>query len=77
LVRQRATLVAEVLVAYASATLKAGKDHIDSIYPLEHDPEYRAVATLAAPPLLEAFPVRARTAQLPYLNNLLAAAPAL
>ncbi len=73
LVQQRATLVAEVLVTYASASLKAGKDHIDSIYPLEHDPEYRAVATLAAPPLLKAFPVRARAAQLPYLNNLLAA----
>ena len=72
LVRQRAALVAEVLITYASACLKAGNDYIDSIYPLEHDPEYRAVATLAAPPLLEAFPVRARAAQLPYLNNLLA-----
>lgn len=74
LVQQRSALVAEVLIAYASATLKAGKDFVDSIYPLEHDPEYRAVATLAVPRLLGAFPVQARSGQLHHLENLLKAA---
>lgn len=74
LVQQRSALVAEVLIAYASATLKSGKDSVDSIWPLEHDAEYRAVATLTVPRLLEAFPVRARSGQLNHLENLLKAA---
>lgn len=73
LVRQRPELVAEVLVDYASATLKAGKDHANGLYPLERDPDYRAVAALAAPRLLESFPVRARSGQLHLLENLLKA----
>jgi len=74
LVQQHAPLVAEVLIAYASAALQAGKDHIDSIHPLERDPKYRAVATLAAPSLLESFPVSAQNGQLYYLKSLLKAA---
>lgn len=73
LVQQRAELMSEVLINYAATTLKAGKDHIDSIYPLEHDQSYRVVATLAASHLLEAFPIRARSGQLHYLDNLLKA----
>lgn len=71
LVRQRPALVAEVLNLYAGTTLKAGKDFVDSIYPLEHNTEYREVAILAAPRLLETFPVRARSGQLHHLENLL------
>lgn len=74
LVRQRSALFAEVLVGYASTTLKASQDFVDSIYPLEHDPEYRAVATFAVPRLLETFPVQARSGQLNHLENLLKAA---
>ncbi|MEK6662892.1 MAG: hypothetical protein AABY73_03400 [Pseudomonadota bacterium] len=74
LVQQRSALVAEVLITYASATLKAGQDFVDSIYPLEHDPEYRTVASLAVPRLLETFPVQARSGQLNHLENLLKAA---
>ncbi|MDP2828071.1 MAG: hypothetical protein Q8O37_05640 [Sulfuricellaceae bacterium] len=73
LVRQRPALVAEVLIDYASATLKAGKEHANYLYPLEHDPDYRTVAALAAPRLLETFPVRARSGQLHHLENLLKA----
>ncbi len=73
LVRQRPALVAEVLFDYASATLKADKDHANGLYPLERDPDYRAVAALAAPRLLETFPVRARSGQLRHLENLLKA----
>ncbi|WP_157648482.1 NACHT domain-containing protein [Thiobacillus denitrificans] len=74
IVQQRPALAAEVLGLYAGTTLKAGKDFVDSIYPLAHDAEYRDVAILAAPRLLETFPVRARTGQLHYLENLLKAA---
>lgn len=74
LVRQRPELVAEVLIAYASATLKSSKDYIDSIYPLERDPEYRAVAILAVPRLLETSPVKVRSSYLYYLESLLKAA---
>ncbi|MFD2270843.1 hypothetical protein ACFS07_06245 [Undibacterium arcticum] len=55
LVQQRPALVADVLSAYASASLNAGQDFVDSIYPLSRDPEYRAVATIVAPRLLESF----------------------
>lgn len=74
LVRQRPTLVAEVLFNYASATLKAGKEYVENLHALEHDPDYQAVATFTAPRLLENFPVKARTGQLHYLENLLKAA---
>ncbi len=74
LVQQHALLVAEVLITYASAALQAGKDHIDSIHPLERDPKYRAVATLAAPSLLESFPISAQMGQLYYLKSLIKAA---
>lgn len=74
LVQQHAPLVAEVLIAYTSAALQAGKEHVGSIRPLEDDPKYRAVATLATPSLLESFPVNAQTSQLPYLESLLKAA---
>ncbi len=74
LVQQRPVLVAEVLSFYAGATLKAGKDFVDSVYPLEHDAVYREVALLAAPRLLETFPVRTRSGQLHHLENLLKAA---
>lgn len=74
LVQQHASLVAEVLIAYTSAALQAGKDHIDSIHPLEDDPKYRIVAVLATPSLLINFPISAQTSQLYYLKSLLKAA---
>ncbi len=74
LVQQRPALVAEVLGIYASTTLKAGKDFVDSIYPLTHDATYHDVAFLAAPRLLASFPVRSRSGQLQHLETLLKAA---
>lgn len=74
LVKQRAELVAEVLIAYAGAALKAGQSFVSHIYALEHDLDYRAVAAIAAPRLLETFPLRARSGQLSRLEQLLKAA---
>lgn len=74
LVRARPSLVSDVLIEYAGATLKVRQDFVSGVYPLAHDPEYRGVAELAAPPLLAAFPVRAKSTQLSNLENLLKAA---
>lgn len=71
LAQQHAALFSEVLVTYASKALKARHEHVSGIYPLAHDPEYRKVAALAAPRLLELFPIRARSNQLNNLEYLL------
>ncbi len=73
-VRERPALLAEVLIDYASTTLKTGKDFVSYISPLANDPDYRNVALTAVPPLLGCFPVRARSGQLPHLAYLLKAA---
>ena len=65
LARVRSPLVSEVLVTYASAILKSKSDFIDGIYPLAHDAAYAEVAALAAPQLLDRFPLRARSAAQP------------
>ena len=74
LVQARPALVAEVLVNYAGATLKARQDYISETYSLATDPSYRAVAELAVPQLLAGFPVRAKATQLSHLERLLKAA---
>lgn len=74
LAKTRPVLVAGVLADYASATLKSGKDFVDGIYPLAHDPDYSAVAGIAAPLLLERFPLRSKSGQLSHLEHLLKAA---
>lgn len=74
LVQTRPALVAEVLVAYAGATFKARQDFVYGLYALAHDAAYRAVAELAAIPLLTSFPVRIKSTLLSYLEYLLKAA---
>lgn len=73
LVKFRAELVAEILVAYALPMLKAGKKHIPLVYSLTHDQDYGAVAQHAVATLLEGFPLRARKDQLSDLEELLKA----
>lgn len=73
LVRQRPEWVAGTLIAYAVPSLKAGKELIGGIYPLAYDPDYRLVAQLAAPRLLETFPVRVPSRLLQHLETLLKA----
>lgn len=74
LVQLRPALVAEVLVDYASATLKVRQDFVYGIYPLAHDPVYKGVAEFAVLPLLEKFPIRSKSTQLSQLEYLLKAA---
>lgn len=64
LLRERPALVAEVLITYALAMLRAGKEHIAGLYSLTDDEVYAEVARIALPALLEGFPLRARKNQL-------------
>lgn len=73
-VQERPALLAEVLIDYASTTLKAGQDFVSCIYELANEPGYRSVAQAAVPQLLMRFPVRSRSGQLSYLEYLLKAA---
>lgn len=73
LAQQRPALMAEVLVNYASAAIKAGQSSVSGIYPLQYDESYAEVAKLAAPVLLTVFPLRAKKDQLRLLEHLLKA----
>ena len=64
LVRERPELVAEVLITYGLAMIRAGKEHIAGPYSLADDDAYAEVARMALPALLEGFPLRARKNQL-------------
>lgn len=73
LVVERPQVVADVLVAYASAMLKAGKEHVAGIYPLAYDDVYAEVSRSAALKLLAAYPTRVRRGRLGDLGTLLVA----
>ncbi len=73
LVKNRQDLVADVLVQYATLTLRAGLTFVDGIYSLASDDNYHEVAVIAVPQLLQAFPVRAKSGQLSHLEGLLKA----
>ncbi len=75
LVQTRPTLVAEVFIAYASATFKAKQGDIPHfLYALVHDNAPRALADLVLIPVLTNFPVRIGSTLLPCLKGLLKAA---
>lgn len=74
LVQTRPPVVAEVLIAYASATFKAKQDFVYGLHTLANDDAYRAVAELSVIPLLMGFPVRIKSTLLSYLEYLLKAA---
>lgn len=71
---QRPQLVADVLVAYASAVFKTGKEHVAGIFPLAYDDRYRDVGRRSALRLLAAYPTRVRRERLGDLGTLLVAA---
>lgn len=71
LIRERPTLVAEVLTAYAMSALRAGKEHVAGLHSLASDDAYAEVARIALPKLLEGFPLRARKSQLTHALVLL------
>lgn len=74
LVRDRPQVVADVLVAYASAMFKARKEHVNGLYPLAYDDAHAEVARHAVLRLLAAYPLRAKKERLGDLGVLLVAA---
>lgn len=73
LVKTKPMLVSGVLFEYASAALKAKKDHIEGIYPLVDNPYYQEIAKIVVPKLLKSFPPLSKSSQLDYLECLLKA----
>jgi hypothetical protein len=60
LVKVRADLVAEVLVAYALPLLRKGDGHLHGIWELASNDDYASVARAALPDLLKGFPLRSK-----------------
>ncbi len=71
LLKSHPHIVSEVLSKFALAKLRSGADGVDGLHELAHFKDHRAVARLAVLPLLEAFPVRCKEAQLQDLRHLL------
>ncbi len=71
LLEQNTDLVAEVLVAIVRIELRQGRESVVGLLDLAHDPDHAALARVAAPPLLRAFPVRHASGKLHNLTRLL------
>ena len=74
LATERPELAAKVIVEFAAVELRTGGEPTDLCYDLARADGFAAVAPLAVPPLLRAFPTRASAAQLESLKWLLRAA---
>ena len=71
---ERPEIVAQVLVQFALSGFRSGRDFIDKLSELAHDPEYAKVARHASMPLLRAFPTRCKATRIQGLKDLLWAA---
>ena len=71
LIEQCPEVAASVLLPFARAEIRAGRDHVAGLSELAHDPDHAKLARLVSLPLLRSFPVRGRTRQLPDLSRLL------
>ena len=70
-VREHPDLVAETLVLFGRAFLRAGETVIPDFHSLANDADHHEIACRATLPLLRAFPVRARSEQMRLLDELL------
>ena len=70
----RPDIVAEVQLQFTLAEVRRGRDYIDRLFQLAHDPDYARVAGRISLPLLRAFPTRCRSNHINSLNHLLWAA---
>ena len=71
LVQDRPDLVTEVLILFGRALLRAGETSFPDFWNLPRDRTFAAVTKRVTGPLLRAFPVRAKAAQLGLLRELL------
>ena len=74
LLDERPDLVADTLIAFGTAVLRAGREHVNGLYALAYEPAHAAVAQRASLPLLRNFPLRSVNRQLSNLDYLLKAA---
>ena len=74
LLAERPEIVAQVLVQFALSGFRSGREFIDKLSELAHDPEYANVARHASMPLLRAFPTRCKATRIQGLKSLLWAA---
>ena len=70
-VSEHPDLVAETLVLFGRAFLRAGETVIPDFHSLANDADHHEIACRATPPLLRAFPVRAKSEQMQLLDELL------
>ena len=74
LVLTQPEVVADVLIVYASISLKSKKEFVYGLYALANNDSYRRVAELATIPLLQSFPRNINSSGLSHLEHLLKAA---
>ncbi|MYA17220.1 MAG: hypothetical protein F4Z28_10875 [Gammaproteobacteria bacterium] len=74
LVQRRPEVAASVLLPFARAEIRAGRDHVAGLRMLHHDRDHAELARLVSLSLLRGFPVRAPARQLSDLKYLLWAA---
>ena len=74
ILKERPEIVADVQMRFAIADLKGGRDYVEGLYQLAHEPDHAKVARAVSLPLLRAFPTRARLKQMDSLEYLLLAA---
>lgn len=74
LIEQRPEVAASVLLPFARAEIRAGRDHVAGLSLLDHDRRHAELARLVSLPVLRGFPVRARARQMHDLRRLLWAA---
>ena len=72
--RERPSLVAEVLIPFGRGLLQAGERYLPDLYRLSREPTYAQLAQQVTMPLLRAFPVRAGADQHGLLVDLLQSA---
>ena len=71
LLNQRPEIVAAVLMRFAIADFKGGRDYVEGLWRLVYDADHAEVARMVSLQLLRAFPARARLKQLDSLEYLL------
>lgn len=74
LIQTRTELVAQVIIDYVGSSLKNDNEHIFFLYDLANTDDYKNLANIAVPELLDSFPIRARTHQMRHFNFLLKSA---
>ena len=74
ILKERPEIVADMQMRFAIADFKGGRDYVEGLSQLAHEPDHAKVARIVSLPLLRAFPTRSRLKQMDSLEYLLLAA---